>query len=82
MMFKDMGLEGKIKEAKVLEALPDIFGEVIMRRIDDYYIHKSKLFIKTSSAAMKHELFLLKDAILENLNKESGEAVIVDIILR
>ena len=82
MMFEDMGLDNKMKEAKVLETIPEVFGEAIMNRIDEYYIYQKKLFIKTNSAPMKHELFLLKDAILQNLNKVIEEAVIVDIILR
>ena len=82
MMFEDMGLENKIKEAKILEAIPDVLGNAIMKRIDEYYIYQRKLFLKSSSAPMRHELFLLKNDIIENLNKILDEKVIVDIILR
>ena len=47
MMFEDMGLENKIKEAKILEAIPDVLGNAIMKRIDEYYIYQRKLFLKS-----------------------------------
>ena len=82
MMIEDMGYSDKIKETKVLEALPEILGQGIMRKVDRFYIYESKLFLKINSAPMKNELFLMKDAIVEKLNQIIDEDIIVDIIFR
>lgn len=82
LMLIDMGLEDKMREARVLEAVPGIFGEALMSRIDDYYVHNGKLFIRTASAPLRNELFLLKEAILQKLREAAGKDVVVDIILR
>lgn len=82
MMIEDLGCAGKLKEARVLEILPDVLGEVIMKKIDRCHIYDAKLFLRVSSAPMKHELFLMKDAILQKLNAEAGEDVLVDIVFR
>jgi hypothetical protein len=82
MMLEDMGCSEKLQEARVLTALPDILGDGIMKKVDRFYIHESRLFLKISSAPMKHELFLMKEAILGRLNEPFEEDVVTDIVFR
>jgi hypothetical protein len=80
MMIEDMGHGDKLLEAKILIALPEILGEGIMKKVNRFYIRDRKLFLKITSAPMKHELFLMKEAIIEKLNKVNEDALLVDII--
>jgi hypothetical protein len=82
MMIEDMGCGDKLQEARVLETLPEMLGEGIMRRVERFYIHDQKLFLKITSAPMKNELFLMKDAILEKLNQSVEKRLLVDIVFR
>ena len=81
-MIEDMGLGEKLKETKILAALPEILGAGIMKRIDDAYIYDNKLFLKTASAAVRHELMLMKDVLLIRLEEVLDDKRVVDIVLR
>ncbi len=82
LMLEDMGLSHKVKETKVLGALPDLLGEVIFKKIEEHYIYDQKLFLKTYSAPLKNELFVIKDALLQKLNEVVDETILKDIIIR
>ena len=82
MMIEDLGHAGRLREAKVMAALPEILGAAIMKKIDRFYISDGKLFLRITSAPMRNELFMLKQPILDKLNEAAGEEVIVDIVFR
>lgn len=82
LVLKDMGLEDKVNEARMVEALPEILGPAIFKRIDKAYIHDRKLFIRVKSAVVRNELSYLKEAMLDRLREVGGEDMLVDIIFR
>lgn len=82
MMVDDLGVRNKLKENRVLNALPEVLGEGIMRKVDRAWVKDRKLFLKIHSAAMKHELSLMKDPLLARLAEVNDEMVIDDIIFR
>ncbi|MCB0503297.1 MAG: DUF721 domain-containing protein [Bacteroidetes bacterium] len=81
-MIEDMGLGHKIKETKVLECIPEFLGTAIDRKITERYIHDQKLFIRTNSAPLRNELFLIKDALFQKIIGVVGQGVIKDIVVR
>ena len=81
-MIEDMGLGQKIKETKVLECIPELLGTAIDRKISERYIYEQKLFIRTNSAPLRNELFLLKEPLLQKIISIVGKDVIKDIVIR
>ena len=75
-------LEGKLMQARVIEAWPGVTGKMITNNTKDIYFKGSKLFVKIDSPALKNELSYSKGRIIEELNKVVGEEVVKDIVFR
>jgi len=79
-MLSSYRLEGKLKQAKVIEAWPEVVGEMITKYTRDIYFKRSRLYVKIDSPAIKNELSYSKGKIIESLNEVVGEEVVSDII--
>jgi len=79
-MLETYRLEGKVRQARVINAWEDVTGKMISRHTQDLYIKGSKLFVKLDSPALKNELSYSKGKIIEMLNKEAGGEIIKDIV--
>jgi len=81
-LLSNYRLEGKLLQARVIEAWPEVTGKMITNHTKDIYFKGSKLFVKIDSPALKNELSYSKGKIIEELNKVVGEAIVSDIIFR
>ena len=82
LMLEDMGLSHKLNEAKVLDQVTDLLGNAISNKIHERYIYEGKLFLKTHSAPLRNELFVIKAALLEKIKEAVPEIEIEDIVIR
>jgi hypothetical protein len=82
IMIQDMGLEPKLQETRLLESIPELLGSTISKLIIDKYMHERKLYLKTHSAVLRNELFIIKDALLLKIQQEFGKEIIDDIVVR
>ncbi|RLD34221.1 MAG: DUF721 domain-containing protein [Bacteroidetes bacterium] len=73
-------LEGKLNQARIIEAWPDVTGTMITNHTKDLYIKGSKLFVKLDSPALKNELAYSKGQIIDSLNGIVGGKIITDIV--
>ncbi len=69
-------LEGKLHQARVIEAWPEVTGKMISQHTKNIYFKGSRLFVKIDSPALKNELSYSKSKIIEELNKVVGEEVV------
>jgi len=79
-MLSSYRLEGKIKQARIIEAWPEVVGEMITRYTRDIYFKRTRLYVKIDSPALKNELSYSKSDIMNSLNKIVGEEIVTDII--
>ncbi len=82
IMLQDMGLEPKLQETRLLESIPELLGTTISNLIIDKYVYERKLYLKTHSAVLRNELFIIKDALLLKIQQEFGKDIINDIVVR
>jgi hypothetical protein len=82
IMIQDMGLEPKLRETKLLDAIPDLLGATICKLIIEKYVYERKLYLKTHSAVLRNELFVIKDALLLKIQQDFGKDLIDDIVVR
>jgi len=75
-------LKGKIKQIQLINNWERIMGKPIAARTTNLYIHKNILFVTVSSAPLKNELNLSKQKIIELFEREMGDGVIDDVIIR
>ena len=80
--LKAMGLDKKLKERRLIDSWEETLGKNIANATTNIYISNQKLIVELNSSIIRNELFMMKSAILESLNKKAGEIVIRDIILK
>ncbi|MFP4046307.1 MAG: DUF721 domain-containing protein [Bacteroidales bacterium] len=80
--LKQMDIDGKLKEVKVTSSWEEIVGKLIARKTDKIFIKDRKLFVYLNSSIVRNELSMLKDSLIDELNKKAGDSVIDDIILK
>lgn len=81
-LLHDYNLEGKLSQARIIEAWPKVTGDMITKHTRDLFIKGRTLFVYLDSPALKNELSYSKSKILEELNKHVGEEVITNIVFK
>ena len=77
--LKAIGADKKLKEIRLKNNWEEIMGRSIALKTEKIYINKGIFYVKINSSVLKHELSMMKQAVLDKLNKEAGEKLIYDI---
>lgn len=80
-MLRDLNLQQKVDESKVIAYWNDIVGKLIAKHTTQLFIRDKKIYLKVDSAALKNELLFLKEEILAKVNEGFSGKLIDDIIL-
>ena len=81
-LLKDQKLEGRLKELDVLELSEELLGKNLMKYINDLSVKNGTLIIKVRSAAVRNELSYQKSEIIKKINKQVGNKILQEIILK
>ncbi len=79
MMFKDLGLDKKLDQVRVVELWPEIVGENIAKIARAERVNEGILYVKVSSTTWRTELLFQKREILQRIETRIGRNVIKDI---
>ena len=80
--LKALGVDGKLREVKLIKSWDDVVGRTIAKATRHIYIKDRKLFIELRSSVIRNELFLIREQLCEVLNKNAGEHVVDEIVLK
>lgn len=75
-------LRQKIGESRVLNAWKTVMGDTIGSYTRQLYFKQGTLFVHLSSAPLRHQLVMNRQAVMQRLNAEAGMQVIQDIVFR
>ena len=81
-VLRQMGLEQKFKEHEVIEAWPEVVGQMIASRTKKVEVRDGKLFVAFTSAVVRNEILMVKEGLIRALNDRIGKEVIREIIIR
>lgn len=73
-------IQGKLNEVTVVASWEKVMGKAVAMKTQQVYVSNSKLFVRLSSAPLKHELVMAKTQVLKNLNAEVGEDIIKEVV--
>ncbi|AKD02844.1 DUF721 domain-containing protein [Pontibacter korlensis] len=73
-------LDGKLSEVQLVQNWEKIMGKPIALKTQQLYFKDGKLFVRLTSAPLKHELNMSKSKVIEILNTEAGSNVVKDIV--
>ena len=77
--LREQGLETPLKQKRLVEAWPEIVGPVITRYTLNTYIYNQTLFVHLSNPALRSDLSMMRQELVNKLNAVVGEQVITDI---
>ena len=79
-LLRTYRLQGKLNEVTVVASWERVMGKAVAMKTQQIYVSNSKLFVRLSSAPLKHELVMAKTRVLEILNAEVGEDIIKEVV--
>ncbi|SEU02035.1 DUF721 domain-containing protein [Hymenobacter actinosclerus] len=79
-MLRAYRLQGKLNEVTVVASWEKVMGKAVALKTQQLYVSNNKLFVRLSSAPLKHELVMAKTKVLANLNAEVGEDIIKEVV--
>lgn len=81
-LLKAYGLEEGYLNTVLINSWPVVMGKMIATKTTDLYINKGVLFVKLTSAPLKHELSQGKEKVVKLLNDHVGQHVISDVVFK
>lgn len=81
-LFETNHMSGKLKEINIINNWERLVGALIAKNTTKIYIHKGKLFLHIESPPLRTELAYSKSKIIDLINKEAGEELIDDVVVR
>jgi hypothetical protein len=75
-------MKSKLTEINIINNWEKIVGVLIAKNTTKIYFYKSKLFIHIESAPLRNELNYSRSKIMEVVNKEAGEELIDEVVVR
>ena len=77
--LRDQGLETPLLQKRLVEAWPQVAGAAIARYTLNTYIYNQTLYVRLSNPALRADLSMQRQVLVERLNKYVGNQVIADI---
>ena len=81
-MLDSYHLREKFNQAQVQGNWAKIMGNTIAKYTTDVYVKDKVLHLYISSAALKNELLIMKEKVIERVNEALEREVITDVIIR
>ena len=79
-MLQAYKLNGKLSEVQLVSSWEKIMGKAISLKTQEVFVRNRKLYVRLTSAPLKHELNMAKTKVVTLINSEMGSQVIDDVI--
>lgn len=79
-LVKAYHLGGKLNEVTVVSSWERVMGKAVALKTREVFVKQGKLFVRLTSAPLKHELVMAKTRVVEMINEAVGEVVIQEVI--
>lgn len=80
--LQEANIEKKLKEVELIRSWEEIVGKPVANRTEKISIKEGKLYVYLKSSVVRNELFMMREKLLEELNKRAGEDLIKEIVLK
>ena len=77
--LRNEGLETPLKQKRLLAAWDTVAGKVVARYTDEKFIKKQTLFVKMLNPALRQDLSMRRQRLVQQLNEAVGGYIISDI---
>ncbi len=73
-------LRGKFNETSIVANWEKLMGPQIAKRTSQIFVRNKKLYLKLTSAPLKHELVMAKSKLIDLMNENHEEKIIEDVV--
>ena len=80
--LREGGLESPLNEYRLIQAWETVLGQAIARYTGQMYIKNQTLYVHLNSPALRQNLQMSRQSLVQRLNEAVGAQVIVDIVFR
>jgi predicted nucleic acid-binding Zn ribbon protein len=81
-MLKAYKIEHKISETFIISSWEKIMGASIAARTGKIFIRNKILYAEINSSALKQDLSMAKQKMIDLLNKSAGSIIITDVVIK
>lgn len=73
-------LQGKLTQTRVLDSWPELMGRPVALKTSELYFQNRKLFVRITSAPLRHQLYMGRSEILARVNEAAGDTIIDEVV--
>ncbi|MDR2448996.1 MAG: DUF721 domain-containing protein [Prevotellaceae bacterium] len=75
-LIKEEGLEEGLQHAQIYALWDELLGVTVAKNTRKKYIQGRTLFVYLNSSVVRNQLFMMRQDIIEQLNKKMGKEII------
>jgi predicted nucleic acid-binding Zn ribbon protein len=80
--LRQEGLETPLYEQRLINSWSEVLGATITSYTKDLYLRNQTLYVHLTSAVLRQELMMGREALIRHLNERVGAMVITKIVFR
>ena len=77
--LRESGLETPLQQKRLIASWEKVAGNAVARYTQEKFIRNQTLFIKISNPALRADLSMMREELVNRLNQEIGSRLITDI---
>ena len=77
--LREQGLETPLQQKRLVEAWPEVAGDLIKRYTLNTYIYNQTLYVRLSNPALRADLSMRREEFVQKLNAYVQAQIITDI---
>ncbi len=77
--LRESGLETPLQQKRLIDSWEKVAGNAVARYTQEKLIRNQTLFIKISNPALRADLSMMREELVNRLNQEIGSRLITDI---
>lgn len=81
-LFKSPNIAAKIAEGSLPDIWRRVVGPVVAEQTRQVRLVRGVLFVHITSAIMRNELMMRRDALVRAINREAGIDIVVQLIVQ
>lgn len=79
-LLNTYNIKDKYNATRIASSWGGLMGAPIANRTENVFLKEKKMFVKLTSAPLKHELQISKSKVLDIFNREFGSGAVEDIV--
>jgi predicted nucleic acid-binding Zn ribbon protein len=81
-LIRQEGLEEGLLRSRLYDLWDDMLGVTVAKNTRNKYLKDRKLIVELDSSVVRNQLFMMRQDIVKQLNKQLGKEIVDELVLR